>query len=83
MNKDLDIRKEDVFIGLVDVAKENWSFGNGEAQYFQKIKLLYGIYLLTHQALAMEKLMAIPLFDLFTGKEDFEIFFLLIKIWKK
>lgn len=27
------IRKEDVFINLVEVAKENWSFGNGEAQY--------------------------------------------------
>jgi hypothetical protein len=22
-----------VFIGLVEVQKENWSFGNGEAQY--------------------------------------------------
>jgi len=29
----LGIRREDVFIGLVEVAKENWSFGNGEAQY--------------------------------------------------
>ena len=27
------LRKEDVFINLVDVAKENWSFGNGVAQY--------------------------------------------------
>ena len=27
------LRKEDVFINLVDVAKENWSFGNGIAQY--------------------------------------------------
>jgi 4-oxalocrotonate tautomerase len=27
------IRKEDVFINLLEVAKENWSFGNGEAQY--------------------------------------------------
>jgi phenylpyruvate tautomerase PptA (4-oxalocrotonate tautomerase family) len=27
------IRKEDVFINLVEVRKENWSFGNGEAQY--------------------------------------------------
>ncbi|RFU45468.1 tautomerase family protein [Paraburkholderia sp. DHOC27] len=27
------IRKEDVFINLVDVARENWSFGNGEMQY--------------------------------------------------
>ena len=29
----LGMRKEDVFINLVEVAKENWSFGNGEAQY--------------------------------------------------
>lgn len=29
----LDIRREDVFINLVEVRKENWSFGNGEAQY--------------------------------------------------
>jgi 4-oxalocrotonate tautomerase len=27
------IRQEDVVIGLTDVKKENWSFGNGEAQY--------------------------------------------------
>jgi phenylpyruvate tautomerase PptA (4-oxalocrotonate tautomerase family) len=27
------VRKEDVFIGLVEVKKENWSFGNGVAQY--------------------------------------------------
>jgi len=27
------IRREDVFISLVDVGKENWSFGNGIAQY--------------------------------------------------
>jgi phenylpyruvate tautomerase PptA (4-oxalocrotonate tautomerase family) len=26
-------RREDVFINLVEVKKENWSFGNGEAQY--------------------------------------------------
>jgi len=26
-------RREDVIIGLVEVAKENWSFGNGEAPY--------------------------------------------------
>lgn len=29
----LDVRREDVFIGLTEVVKENWSFGNGEAQY--------------------------------------------------
>jgi phenylpyruvate tautomerase PptA (4-oxalocrotonate tautomerase family) len=28
----LGLRREDVFINLVDVAKENWSFGNGAAQ---------------------------------------------------
>jgi phenylpyruvate tautomerase PptA (4-oxalocrotonate tautomerase family) len=27
------LRKEDVFISLIDVPKENWSFGNGIAQY--------------------------------------------------
>jgi 4-oxalocrotonate tautomerase len=27
------LRKEDLFISLVDVPKENWSFGNGIAQY--------------------------------------------------
>jgi 4-oxalocrotonate tautomerase len=27
------LRPEDVFINLVEVAKENWSFGKGEAQY--------------------------------------------------
>ncbi len=27
------VRREDVFINLVEVSKENWSFGNGEAQY--------------------------------------------------
>ncbi|WP_018296275.1 tautomerase family protein [Corynebacterium lubricantis] len=27
------IRTEDVFINLVEVPKENWSFGGGEAQY--------------------------------------------------
>ena len=29
----LGVRKEDVFISLVEVPKENWSFGNGIAQY--------------------------------------------------
>ncbi len=27
------LRREDVFINLVEVAKENWSMGNGVAQY--------------------------------------------------
>jgi 4-oxalocrotonate tautomerase len=29
----LKLRREDVVINLVEVKKENWSFGNGEAQY--------------------------------------------------
>jgi 4-oxalocrotonate tautomerase len=29
----LGLRREDVFINLVEVKKENWSFGNGVAQY--------------------------------------------------
>jgi 4-oxalocrotonate tautomerase len=31
--KEPGLRQQDVFINLVEVAKENWSFGNGEAQY--------------------------------------------------
>lgn len=27
------VRAEDVFVNLVEVVKENWSFGNGVAQY--------------------------------------------------
>ena len=27
------MRREDVFISLIEVKKENWSFGNGVAQY--------------------------------------------------
>jgi 4-oxalocrotonate tautomerase len=33
LHERLGMRREDVFIGLVEVKKENWSFGNGEAQY--------------------------------------------------
>ena len=29
----LGLRPEDVFVSLVEVKKENWSFGNGIAQY--------------------------------------------------
>lgn len=29
----LGVRQQDVFINLVEVQKENWSFGNGEMQY--------------------------------------------------
>src|SRR5262245_49987480 len=35
LHQRLDLRREDVFINLVEVKKENWSFGNGEAQYAQ------------------------------------------------
>jgi 4-oxalocrotonate tautomerase len=31
--EDPGLRKEDVFINLVECKKENWSFGNGIAQY--------------------------------------------------
>jgi 4-oxalocrotonate tautomerase len=30
------VRKQDVFISLVDAAREDWSFGNGEMQYAPK-----------------------------------------------
>ncbi|GEP10145.1 tautomerase family protein [Methylobacterium gnaphalii] len=33
LHERLGLRREDVFISLVEVVKENWSFGNGEAQY--------------------------------------------------
>jgi 4-oxalocrotonate tautomerase len=33
LHKTVGLRREDVFINLVEVPKENWSFGNGEAQY--------------------------------------------------
>lgn len=33
LHERLGLRREDVFIHLVEVPKENWSFGNGEAQY--------------------------------------------------
>ena len=33
LNRRLGLRREDVFVSLVEVRKENWSFGNGEAQY--------------------------------------------------
>ena len=29
----LGLRREDVFVNLIEVRRENWSFGNGEAQY--------------------------------------------------
>ncbi|AMT89471.1 MULTISPECIES: tautomerase family protein [Pseudomonas] len=33
LHAQLGIRLEDVFINLLEVKKENWSFGNGIAQY--------------------------------------------------
>ena len=33
LSQEVGIRKQDVLINLVEVVKENWSFGNGEAQY--------------------------------------------------
>jgi phenylpyruvate tautomerase PptA (4-oxalocrotonate tautomerase family) len=33
LTTELKVRPEDVFITLVEVKKENWSFGNGIAQY--------------------------------------------------
>jgi phenylpyruvate tautomerase PptA (4-oxalocrotonate tautomerase family) len=36
LHTELKVRKEDVFISLVEVDKENWSFGHGEMQYGPK-----------------------------------------------
>jgi 4-oxalocrotonate tautomerase len=33
LSRDPGLRREDIFINLVEVKKENWSFGNGIAQY--------------------------------------------------
>ncbi len=33
LHQRLNLRPQDVFVSLVEVKKENWSFGNGEAQY--------------------------------------------------
>lgn len=33
LHQRLNFRPEDVLVNLVEVSKENWSFGNGEAQY--------------------------------------------------
>jgi phenylpyruvate tautomerase PptA (4-oxalocrotonate tautomerase family) len=33
LHEKLKLRREDVFINLVEVTKENWSFGKGIAQY--------------------------------------------------
>ena len=36
------LRPEDVFINLVEVLPENWSFGLGEAQYVHRRGLFWG-----------------------------------------
>jgi phenylpyruvate tautomerase PptA (4-oxalocrotonate tautomerase family) len=36
LHDELKLRREDVFINLVEVQKEDWSFGNGVAQYVPK-----------------------------------------------
>jgi 4-oxalocrotonate tautomerase len=33
LSRDAGLRREDILISLVEVKKENWSFGNGLAQY--------------------------------------------------
>jgi len=33
LHEELGIRMEDVFINLIEVKRENWSFGNGVGQY--------------------------------------------------
>jgi 4-oxalocrotonate tautomerase len=38
LHETLKLRPEDVVINLVEVQKENWSFGNGEAQYADAAK---------------------------------------------
>jgi len=35
LHQELGLSKEDIFLYLVEVKKENWSFGNGVAQYAQ------------------------------------------------
>ena len=30
---EIGLRREDVVVNLIEVPKENWSFGNGEMQY--------------------------------------------------
>lgn len=33
LNQSIDVRPDDVLVSLVEVSKENWSFGNGLATY--------------------------------------------------
>jgi 4-oxalocrotonate tautomerase len=36
------LRREHVSVNLIEVKKENWSFGNGEAQYAIEVGELHG-----------------------------------------
>jgi phenylpyruvate tautomerase PptA (4-oxalocrotonate tautomerase family) len=33
LNEGVKLRREDIFISLAEVPKENWSYGSREAQY--------------------------------------------------
>jgi phenylpyruvate tautomerase PptA (4-oxalocrotonate tautomerase family) len=33
LSRDPGLRKQDILVSLVEVPRENWSFGNGEASY--------------------------------------------------
>ena len=37
LHEGVKLRREDVFINLVEVPKENWSYGNGEVQYVKQV----------------------------------------------
>jgi 4-oxalocrotonate tautomerase len=37
LSTELDVRREDVFISLLEVAPENFSLGNGEAQFADRL----------------------------------------------
>ncbi|WP_299715712.1 tautomerase family protein [Tardiphaga sp.] len=36
LHEKLGVRREDVWINLIDSAREDWSFGNGDMQYAPK-----------------------------------------------
>jgi 4-oxalocrotonate tautomerase len=36
LHQGVKLRREDVFVNLVEVPKENWSYGNGLAQYVSR-----------------------------------------------
>ena len=38
LHDELGVRREDLFVNLVEVKVENWSFGNGVAQYVESRK---------------------------------------------